>query len=81
MGQGGRELAELSGGVKPMYAGRNIWFAVSGGRLEGSSRCSGGGQNLKCLGCYYGEFKILFHRQKRLSEAVKQSSDSIQATS
>lgn len=66
-------------GVRPVCAGRCIRFGVSGGRLEGSSGCPGGDQNLKCLECYYGEFKILFHRQERLTEGVKQSSDRVQA--
>lgn len=53
-----------------MCAGRGIRFGVPGGRLEGSSECLGGDQNLKCFECYYGKFKILFHRQERLTEAV-----------
>lgn len=73
-GAGWQRIDRAVRGIKPVCAGRSTWLSVSGGRLEGSSRCSGGGQNLKCLECYYGEFKLLFHRQKRLSEAIKQSS-------
>lgn len=55
-GQGDRELVELSWGIKPVCVGRSIWFGVSGGRQEESSRRMGRGQNLRSLECHHGEF-------------------------
>ena len=67
-------MAELSWGIKPGCAGGSVWFEVFGGRLEKSSRCPAERQNLKCFKYHHGEFDILFFRQERLIESVKQSS-------